>query len=61
MQKGTLFMLTLTVNWSDGSTTQASIEVQGSRPEREELVRVAIETLVEHLRHIEHAEGGDRW
>ena len=54
-------MLTLTVNWSGGSTTQAFIEVQGSRPEREELVRVAIETLVEHLRHIEHAESGDRW
>jgi hypothetical protein len=41
-------MLTLTVNWSGGSTTQAFIEVQGSRYEREELVRVAIETLVEH-------------
>jgi hypothetical protein len=54
-------MLTLTVNWSGGSTTQASIEVQGSRSEREELVRVAIETLVEHLRRIEHAEGGYRW
>jgi hypothetical protein len=54
-------MLTLTVNWSVGSTTQAFIEVQGSRPEREELVRVAIDTHVEHLRHIEHAEGGSRW
>ena len=54
-------MLTLTVNWSGGSTTQAFIEVQGSRPEREELVRVAIDSLVEHLRHIEQAEGGYRW
>lgn len=54
-------MLTLTVNGSGGSTTQAFIKVQGSRPEREELVRVAIDTLVEHLRHSEHAEGGDRW
>jgi hypothetical protein len=54
-------MLTLTVNWSGGSTTQAFIEVQGSRPEREELVRVAIDTLVEHLRYIEHAESGYRW
>ncbi len=54
-------MLTLTVNWSVGSTTQAFIEVQGSRPVREELVRVAIETLVEHLRHIEQADSGYRW
>ncbi len=54
-------MLTLTVNWSGGSTTQAFIEVQGPRPEREELVRVAIDTLVEHLRNMEHAEGGYRW
>jgi hypothetical protein len=54
-------MLTVTVNWSGGSTTQASIEVQGSRHDREELVRVAIETLVEHLRHSEQSEGGYRW
>ena len=54
-------MLTLTVNWCGGSTTQAFIEVQGSRDEREELVRVAIETLVEQLRHSEQEEGGYRW
>jgi len=54
-------MVTLIVTWSGGSTTQAFIEVEGSRHEREELVRVAIETLVEHLRHSEHAESGDRW
>ena len=54
-------MLNLVVNWSGGSNTQASIEVQGSRDERDELVRVAIETLVEQLRHSEHAEGGYRW
>ena len=60
-QKWNTVMLTLTVNWSGGSTTQASIEVQGSRDEREELIRVAIETLVEQLRHIEKEEGGYRW
>jgi len=54
-------MLNLVVNWSSGSNTQASIEVQGSRDEREELIRVAIETLVEQLRHIEKEEGGYRW
>lgn len=54
-------MLTLTVNWSSGSSTQASMEVQGSRPDREELIRVAIDTLVEHFRHSEQAESGDRW
>lgn len=54
-------MLKLMVNWSGGSTTQASIDVQGSPHEREELIRVAIETLVEQLRDIEKAESGYRW
>jgi hypothetical protein len=54
-------MVTLIVTWSGGSTTQASIEVQGSRHEREELIRVAIETLVEQLRQSEQEEGGYRW
>jgi len=54
-------MWTLTVNWSGGATTQASIDVHGSRPDREEPIRVRIDTLVEQLRHIEHAESGDRW
>jgi hypothetical protein len=54
-------MLNLTVNWLGNSNTQASIEVQGSRHERDELIRVAIDTLVDHLRQIEHAESGDRW
>jgi hypothetical protein len=61
MQKGTPFMLNLVVNWSGGFTTQASIEVQGSRDERDELIRVAIEILVEQLRQSEKEEGGYRW
>lgn len=54
-------MLKLMVDWADGSNTHASVEMRGSRHEREELIRVAIETLVEHLRDIEKAESGYRW
>lgn len=54
-------MLKLIVNWADGSNTLASIDIQGSRHEREELIRVAIETLVKQLRDIENAESGYRW
>lgn len=53
-------MLKLMVNWSDGSNTQASVEVRGSQEERHALLHEGIETLLQALRELER-ESGSVW
>jgi len=50
-------MLKLMVNWSDGSNTQASVEVRGSQEERHALLHEGIETLLQSLRELEREHG----
>ena len=54
-------MLSLTVAWAGDSNTHSTLDVQGSKEEREELMRLAIETLVQALRDLNRGEGGCRW
>jgi len=49
--------LKLMVNWSDGSNTQASVEVRGSQEERHALLHEGIETLLQALRELEREAG----
>lgn len=50
-------MLKLMVNWSDGSNTQASVEMRGSQEERQALLHEGIETLLHALRELERESG----